>query len=206
MIEWVIAGLTTVLVLTTIYYAWQTRQTVQEMRRARKVTILPRLIAGMHPKAAGIGFLRLANVGPGPAIDVRATLTFEPGGAPIEWRYGVLAPGETHDLAPSPKGTEEDSQFYLDELTKRFTHLRVAATYSDALGDPHAVEESVEIREWWSAVQSSKQLVEHHWPEETVKELEKLRKAVEKLVNEASSARRLDRPSRPRDESGEGPG
>ena len=44
--DWVISILTGVLVLVTGYYAWQTQEMVREMRRARKLQVMPKMMPG----------------------------------------------------------------------------------------------------------------------------------------------------------------
>lgn len=193
----VIDWLTLALVVATIYYAWQTHQTVEELRRTRGVAVLPRLVASIYPKAAGIGWIRIANVGPGPALDVAATLTFEPGGGTVGWRSHVVASGEVHELGPSPDGPDGESEYRIEELTKRFTHLRFAATYRDALGDSQSINEAVEIRDWWRAVKAANEHTPHDWSEETAKELEKIGEGIGNLAEEAYRARRARQPEVP---------
>jgi uncharacterized membrane protein YfcA len=86
----ILAVLTAVLVLVTAYYAWQTRRTVIEMKRARATAVLPRVAVKVHTLAGGIGWIRVVNVGPGPALDLDATLTFQPDGWDTRWRAHVL--------------------------------------------------------------------------------------------------------------------
>jgi hypothetical protein len=46
----------------------------------------------------------------------------------------------------------------LTQLTNEFTHLRLTGRHRDALGQPIAVDERVEIREWWRAIQAAHHL------------------------------------------------
>lgn len=68
-----------VLVVATIYYAKQTKATVDELREARIADSLPAIHWQLHPRSAGVGYrasgdgldltlvLLATNVGPGPA-------------------------------------------------------------------------------------------------------------------------------------------
>lgn len=68
-----------VLVAATIYYAKQTKATVDELREARVADSLPAIHWQLHPQSAGVGYragsdyldltlvLLATNVGPGPA-------------------------------------------------------------------------------------------------------------------------------------------
>jgi hypothetical protein len=48
-----VAVLTLLLVLTTIYYAWQNRRMVKEMEAARRLTLLPKLALKIHTDRSG---------------------------------------------------------------------------------------------------------------------------------------------------------
>jgi hypothetical protein len=83
------AALVLVLVVATIYYARQTKRTVDELREARVAQSLPVLHWQRHPGSAGAGSrasgdrleinlaILLTNVGPGPArlLEFEATTT-----------------------------------------------------------------------------------------------------------------------------------
>ena len=185
----ILAVLTGVLVLVTLYYAIQTRQMVVEMGRARGAAILPRIAVSMNPIGAMVGWVRLTNVGPGPALDVHATITVEPNGFEIGWHAHVVAPFESHDFIPQPPDEPEAQLGYLDRLTDRFERVRLDATYKDALGNQHETHETIEIREWWRALAAARHLATHDWPAETVTELEKIRKALDKIAGEAAKQR-----------------
>ncbi len=87
----ILAILTGVLVLITAYYAWQTRQTVDELKRARGVAVLPKLAISIRTLSAGIGWIRITNVGPGPALDISATPMPAPNAAMRAERTGFSA-------------------------------------------------------------------------------------------------------------------
>jgi hypothetical protein len=174
--------LTAALVLVTGYYAYQNRRMVGEMRQARSTSVLPRLALSIRPLGGGIGFLRLSNVGPGPALHVRATITLEPDGFDIQWDAHVVAPGEFHEFIPQPPGEKDVSLASLDRLVERFTHAALSATYEDALGDRHETNERIEAREWWRGLRDSHELLSHDYGKEAVSELEKIRKALERVA------------------------
>lgn len=188
----ILAILTGVLVIVTAFYAWQTRQMVAEMERARSASILPRIAVSMHVVGPMVGWVRLTNVGPGPALDVAATIALEPNGFEIGWQAHVVAPGETHDFNPTPLDEPDAQLGYINRLTERFDHVRLDATYKDALGSSHETHESIEIRNWWASLGKARHLVTHDYSAETVKELEKIGKGVNKLAGEAEQLRRRD--------------
>jgi hypothetical protein len=185
--------LTAALVVVTIYYAWQTRQTVKELRNARGASIFPRIRATVFSPGAGNGFVHITNVGTGPALDIRATVTFQPGGPPTPWRSQLLLPGETSEL--QMRSTKDpDGTFRIEDVIADHPHLHLDARYLDALGEEHHVDERLDIREWWTTVVAAGQSVGHDWPKETRDELEKIRKELEKVTRSISKIADRDDP------------
>ncbi len=103
--DWVISALTAVLVGATIYYAFQTHKTVEEMKRARAAQVLPRLVPTFAKLPAANVLLRVVNVGSGPAFNVDVELVLEPFGDPIRYVSPVMAPGEFQDWTAAPTRT-----------------------------------------------------------------------------------------------------
>lgn len=102
--------LTLALVLATVYYARQNRNMVSEMREARRLTMLRKLAIKIVRPGPAVAFPAVRNVGPGPALDVRITLSFEPRDPSQHerdvrtWRTPLIAPGEQHDFVPLHPG------------------------------------------------------------------------------------------------------
>jgi hypothetical protein len=174
--------LTLALVVVTIYYAWQTRQTVAELRRARSASVLPRITVSIRTLSAGVGWVKLSNVGPGAALDVDARMTLIPNGWEIPWRAHVVAPGEYHEFIPTPADDPNAQLGYLDRLIERFDHIHLVATYKDALGGSYTTDESIEIRDWWRGVVAAHSLVVHDPQQDQASELEKIRKVLEGIA------------------------
>jgi hypothetical protein len=181
------------LVGITAYYAFQTRSTVSEMRKARGQAVFPRLKADMAAKGAGNGWLRVTNVGPGSALDVVARLQPEPGGLEIVWRTHVIANGDGHQFLVYLPGATQPT-YTLDDLTTHYTHVRLQAEYRDALGESQSVDERIEIREWWAALKAAHHLLPKDWTEEQTREIEKIRREVEKLTRATSKIADRDDP------------
>jgi len=94
-----------VLVLVTGYYAWQAKRTADEMRSARLLSLLPKLVLDIEMIGPTYGDVVVRNVGPGAAIDADLTLIFEgseaAGREEREWLAHVIAPGEDHEFLPA---------------------------------------------------------------------------------------------------------
>jgi len=72
----------------------------------------------------------------------------------------VLLSGERRNFQPYPKeGQSLQDALQLDALTTRYSHARIVGTCRDALGAAHAIDETVDIREWWAQTQASAEMV-----------------------------------------------
>src|SRR6266540_3071013 len=89
-----VAVTTGILVIVTLWYAWQTRQMVSQMESARAAQVRPHLALGVDLERGGAVFLRVVNAGAGPAMSVDVRIESEPGpGVRIPYMTPVLAPG-----------------------------------------------------------------------------------------------------------------
>lgn len=124
-IEWS----TLALVLITGYYAWQTQQTVLEMKESRRLSVLPDLHTS---RSDDIATFSLTNTGQGPAaIDVNVQLIYKAtravAGTTTEytWRAYTIAPGERHEFYPPM--VEDERLTKIDELVAHFSDLSSAS-------------------------------------------------------------------------------
>jgi hypothetical protein len=142
-----------VLVLVTAYYAWQTRQMAKEMRSARLLSLLPKLVLDIKMIGPTYGDVLVRNVGPGPAIDADLTLTFEESEAgereEREWLAHVIAPGEDHEFLPA-QGIGS-----MDELVAKHPTIALTGTIRDALNQTHSVDERIDLAEAWVRLESA---------------------------------------------------
>lgn len=163
-----------VLVLVTGYYAWQTRTMAREMRSARLLSLLPKLVLDIKMIDPAFGVVVVRNVGAGPAIDADLTLTFEGSEAAERedrsWLAHVIAPGEQHPFVP-PKGV-----MTMDGFVAKHPAISLSGTIWDAFDQKHAVDERIEIAEAWARLKNALR----HWaptPEEKIAaEVEKIRR------------------------------
>lgn len=153
---WATIGLTGGLVLITGYYAWQTRRTVDEMKASRAAQIMPHVVPtlGWQGKAPSLAFLRVQNVGPGPAINVRVRLRLDDGNEySIQWTAGLLTPGEYHDFLP-PR-TSDGEPMRIQALATKYRMLTLEGTCDDAFKEGHSIQETLDIRELWEATEKA---------------------------------------------------
>lgn len=182
-------GLTAALVVVTGYYAWQNQRMVNEMRAARSAQLLPRVMPSVASFGPGLIYLRVSNVGPGPALHVELTLRLEPGEWVHPWTTGVIAPMEKHDFYP--RSSEDQAVMRLPQLTDRYQQFRIVGTCTDAVGKRYGIDEAFDIRVWWEYIQETGHRLERDWQEETAKELKRVADELHEWTNE----RRQDRAS-----------
>jgi hypothetical protein len=149
--DWVTSILTGVLVLATIYYAKQTRatvkemgKTVKEMRLAREAQVTPKLIGAIEKLGYDSMLPRVVNMGVGPAIDVKLTMTLEPDGPSVPYRAPFMSPGRGASLIP--KGDTE-YLVLINEFEPYETFL-IEGECWDALGQKVDVHERFQLRAW----------------------------------------------------------
>ena len=185
------------LVGVKIYYAVQTGRTVSEMKRARAVAVMPKLIPSIHVAGPDIGWLRITNVGPGPALAADLHLVLEPKGWDVPWTAHVISSSESHDFIPTRPGSPTSDWVHLTPMTDEFTHLRLRGTYRDALGTSMKVDERVEIQSWWRTTKTARHLVPPDHVKDISKELEKIRRTMESMDREAERIRVAIEPEDP---------
>lgn len=150
-----------------------------------------------RPAGPDVGWLRITNAGPGPALDVDVRLTLLPSGWAIPWTSHVIAQGESHDFIPHRPGTPISDWVRLTPLTDEFTHLALTGSYRDALGARLQVNEQIEVQAWWRATKAAHHLVPPNHIKKTADEIEKIRREFEKLVREATRMRQATEPDDP---------
>jgi hypothetical protein len=168
-----------VLVLVTVYYAWQTRQMVKEMRSARLLSLLPKLVLDIKMVGPTFGDVVVRNVGLGAAIDADLTLTFEGSEAaePEErqWLAHVIAPGEDHEFLPA------DGIGSMDDLVAKHPTIALAGKIRDALGQTHTVAERIDVAEFWGRLENAYERWVESADRKVVRELEKIRRELEAM-------------------------
>jgi hypothetical protein len=168
------------LVLVTLAYAIPTWRMVNEMRRTRLLTILPRVTLDVKHLGAGLGFITVSNIGKGPAIDVRATLTFEGLTDTREIAFHTLSEGETHSFMTPRNSANELMR--MDELTAGVERVVLIGMMQDALGNKHAIDESIPLAEAWEITKLSHRRLEPDHLGEAVREFEAMKDALKRLV------------------------
>lgn len=167
--------LTIVLVAVTGYYAWQTKQTVSELRRARGAGLLPKIALSFQHPGGAVGFPVLANAGMGPAFDVDLTMSYQPAGPDVRWTRPFLPVGETHRfLAP-------ERTAHMPDLISKWDRIVLKGACKDALGDTHPVEQTINLKEYWELNADAMHLIDTDHHKKAADELEKIRSVLERM-------------------------
>jgi hypothetical protein len=172
------------LVGVTAWYAWQTREMVREMRRARVLSLLPKLVLDVKMVGPTFGVIVVRNVGTGPALDAELTLVLE-GDAPVreerEFQAHVIAQGEQHEfLPPDPVNS-------MDELVSRHPTVALVGGFRTAFDEEEVVRERIDIAEVWRSLKGARRRWRDDPAEVTVRRLEEMRKELHHLVRAVSS-------------------
>ncbi|MBN1608849.1 MAG: hypothetical protein JW940_19640 [Polyangiaceae bacterium] len=144
--------LTAALVVITGYYAWQTQQTVGEMRIARREAVKPRLAIDLRKDSDRYGAVTTTNVGLGPAVAAELKLTLEPVVTehdPVDGWLGRATIPAGHTIHWLPPATLRE----MDNMANWTERIRVSGTMRDIHGSLHEVDEALddlEVR--WSAL------------------------------------------------------
>jgi hypothetical protein len=144
--------LTGVLVVITGYYAWQNRKMAQEMAAARRISVFPKLVLEWTMASPVLGFPTLKNVGPGAALDVDITISFEAlreGGLTESrnWTASVVVPGEERQFLPPSTGG--GGMMDTEAVARAYSRVVLTGHYRDALGEPQVAADVLpDIAEW----------------------------------------------------------
>ena len=168
-----------VLVLVTGYYAWQAKRTADEMRSARLLSLLPKLVLDIEMIGPTYGDVVVRNVGPGAAIDADLTLIFEgseaAGREEREWLAHVIAPGEDHEFLPA------HGIGGMDDLVAKHPTIALEGKIRDAFGQTHVVDERIDVAEFWGRLENANERWVESADQRVVRELEKIRKELEAI-------------------------
>lgn len=133
-----------VLVGITAWYAWQTHRTVLEMQESRRAAVRPHVHLDLDTFGNHV-LTKVENVGNGPALNVKAALTYVTVGGQtdglFEWSTPVLRPGESRllDFPVKPDG----STLSFKELRDARATLALGGSCESVAGDTLELDDVV---------------------------------------------------------------
>jgi hypothetical protein len=170
--------LTGVLAAAALVYACFAGWTAWEMRETRRLSIRPKLALQVLPHGETTGHIALKTLGPGTAIEVDVTLTFEPLGESRPWRTDILGAGEQAEfMFPSP--AVDEPPFDFADLERERVRVLLQGSARDVGWNKHTVWDEVDASAWSSTVERSRQLYVRSPMQRIGDELARIRNALE---------------------------
>jgi hypothetical protein len=129
-----------ILVIITAVSTWQNRQTVKEMKEARKAEFMP--IVRFQLSWFGPFFLILTstNYGKGPALSLNIAFTYKPLNKTNLWTESTFAPTEVH-VESLPEGDEKVA-------CEKSEKIEIRGTYQDVFGKTFLIDETIDTKKF----------------------------------------------------------
>lgn len=153
---WASVFVTTILVAINAYYAWQVRQTICEMEKARKAEFLPHVRAELSWLGPVFLVLELTNFGRGPAVNINAQITFLPANEKRLWSQSIMSPSESIRIF-LPEGN-------IDKVCESSAQILVEGKYRDIFGQIFEIKDSIDTMEFINQAKQLHQLAEKDVP------------------------------------------
>jgi prepilin signal peptidase PulO-like enzyme (type II secretory pathway) len=175
---WASVLVTTVLVVINAYYAWQTRQTIREMEKARKAEFIPHVRVELSWLGPVFLVLKATNFGKGPATNVKAEITFLPSNEKRIWEEAVLSPNESIRIS-LPEGI-------IEKVCEKSANITVKGECKDIFGQTFKIDETIDTKDFIEQAKQLRQLLER----DIAREVEGIKKELQEIVTEVCNIRR----------------
>ena len=153
---WVSVFVTIVLVAINAYYAWQVRQTIHEMEKARKAEFIPHVRAELIWLGPIFLLLQLTNFGKGPAMNIKAQITFLPSEEKRLWDQMIMSPSEFIRIL-LPEGN-------IDKVCEASAQILVKGEYKDIFGQTFEISDTIDTKEFIDQAKQLRPLLERDVP------------------------------------------
>jgi len=153
---WASVVVTIVLVAINAYYAWQVRQTIREMEKARKAEFIPHVRAELIWLGPIFLLLQLTNFGKGPAINIKAQITFLPSKEKRLWDQMIMSPSESIRIL-LPEGN-------IDKVCETSAQILVKGEYKDIFGQTFEISDTIDTKEFIEQAKQLRPLLERDVP------------------------------------------
>jgi hypothetical protein len=149
---WASVLVTVVLVVINVIYVVQTRQTVKEMEKVRKAEFIPHIRAEISWLAPTYLVLKATNFGKGPAINVKAEITFFPSNERRKWEQAIMSPSEfIRIFLPEAQ---------MEKVCEKSERISVEGEYEDLFHQKFSLKETLHAKEFIEQGKQLKQLAE----------------------------------------------
>jgi hypothetical protein len=127
------------------------------------------------------GHLTLRSLGPGTALDVRVTLSFDPPDETREWRTPVFPPGDEAEFM-FPKDAEGRLPGFT-ELQAIGTKASANGSMRDTSGRSHDIDEQLDVADWANVLGEAHQVYVRSPADTVAKEITKIRETLKKMLD-----------------------
>jgi hypothetical protein len=156
-------------------------RTREEMRESRLLSVRPHLALDLDLVGPRYAVVVIKNLGPGSALDVALTLSFDPSGDTRAWEKRVFTPHESHQfLLPQRIG---DIGVASDEGMV----IRARGRYTDVHDNEFELNHSFDVRAWWEAEGEAFHRFDEGDMTKIRRTLDKIKESVEEISKAARS-------------------
>lgn len=169
---WASVIATIVLIIINIIYAWQNRQVVKEMQETRKAEFLPNLKAKLSWLGPTFIILQITNFGKGPAMNVKAEVTFEPSGEKRTFEPSIISPNESIRIF-LPEGN-------IEKILEKPFRINIKGEYEDIFNKTFKLDETIDVRVFIEQTKQLKQM----WESDVVTEIKDIKEELRSINNQ----------------------
>ncbi|NHJ33597.1 MAG: hypothetical protein FK732_12120 [Asgard group archaeon] len=144
---WMSVFVTTILVIINIIYILQNNQSIREMEKARKASLMPYIKITLTWLGPIFIILEVTNVGKGPATNIKATITFSPSMKTRPLEQSMMQPND-HFRILLPDGD-------INRVCNTASQISFKGGYSDIFGQSFKIDETIDTKEF---IENAKQL------------------------------------------------
>jgi hypothetical protein len=178
-----LASATIVLVCITGYYAKQTKNTVEVLRKTAELSVRPYLKGTFQPIGPVAGDLLIKNVGNGPAHKIELSYWIESKDETRRnWTKPLLMPNDGDEFF-IPKNEKEnvfDNTFFENNQTT----IRIEGKYFDILGNEYKIDDHVDVTSYVKQWKKTSMRYKEPPIEEISKSIEKISSSIDDLGRE----------------------
>lgn len=184
----VLAGSTIVLVCVTGYYAKQTKNTVDVLKKTAELSIRPYLKGTFQQIGPVAGDLLIKNIGNGPANKIELSYWIDAyNETKRDWVKPLLMPneGEEFFIMKNEKEHVFDNTYFENNQTT----IRIVGKYFDILDNEYKIDDTIDLTEY--VKQWKKTSVRYKEPpeQEISKSIEKIARSIDDLGREINKIR-----------------
>jgi hypothetical protein len=187
MIDEILAISTSTLAIITAVYVYLTHKIFKEQEVARKEAVIPKLMGKLHYVGPVSPYLRIENVGRGPAIESYVEFRVLPNGGEHKWYHPLISPHEHFTLTLPLSEKERKS----DALFQKYDSIELQYQYKDLYGKIYEDQSKIDLKEFHKGLTEGNSRV--LWEQEDLKKiaqhLDQIRKDIHYIHEDFSRIR-----------------